>query len=1689
MQLRKRSSYVNYTENGSPPTTRSRRTNSAAADVAANSSDSEDEGPLDTTGEGSSGMEINDDIAEVRSANKRASKRKHGAGNDLGKENTILVYMKRNAGNGDPNSSPQGSEEEGDGDEGDDEEVKACKKRKLRAEARTRPLRARKSETVNYKDASSSDEGEEERISKGGRLDGGSSGKSSRGHHRSSSDLVVDGGGLPESSSMLSNRKRGDRNGKTRRIAAPAVESTDSLPLGKEPDGDSVKCYSRRLSTNAASDGDEGDEQSAGDNEKVPDGKSRGAGSSPDGSTCEPEGEENGAKDGRDSAAVDQQHGEASATALGTQKMMPSKTYVVDTFGLRIGCENDYGTITKRFSKVEKILAVRNRSTDAPIFCVKLLGQSYRNVVNVSEIQLQRHCPQLLRTFVKRMHALNRVDGHPGDHAMSPAFNPQHLKIDRIVFSEKHKRGTRYLVKWVGLPYSESTWERDEDLSDDVDAIKRHRAFNRRKKRVQLVSPSSKLVFKDGRSLRDYQEEGVSWLDDKWQNGVNCILADEMGLGKTIQSVAMMETLRLKHGIQGPFLVVAPVSTLGHWQREIESLTDMNCVVYSGNSDDREIIRDCEFKYDNDKKSSDVKFNVLLTSFEIMMKDQNKLIKISWQFVIVDEAHRLKSSVSKTTISLKQMGVPYGGLLLLTGTPVQNNTKEIFSLLNVLDAEKFDSEEDFLTKYGDLKNAEQVKDLQDNVLRPRLLRRMKEDVEKSIPQKEETIVWVELTREQRVYYRAIYENAVGVLLKGSQGNNIPSLRNVAMELRKVCNHPLLCDGIEDDLIAKHNSSKDRTDPHIVQKLLQNSSGKMVLVDKLLPMLKEAGNRVLIFSQFTMMLDLLEDYLNHKGYSYERIDGKIRGPERQAAIDRYSAKESDIFVFLLSTRAGGLGITLTAADTCLIYDSDWNPQNDLQAMARCHRIGQTKDVRIYRLITRNTYEQKLFECSSRKYGLDEAILGNRLGADADVEQTVNIESLLKHGAYDMVKEDGDAASAEFNNENIHEILAHRTQKRLIGGRGTNTFSVATFTSQSEMDTEANDDRTQRLEKGSEDFWQELLPEAYKASKTVVEKVSLSPLGSRRKRAQIRIDYRENAKAVSDDEFQPGSSSGRDSQSDESSVSVQSDEDEGITFWSEKEVKRLEDRLMVLGRNRSCQIQQEANLAHREVSEIDGVSDFLYQFCHFIENNKNTQNATTSVKSPDAHVAGQKPDGLVVDQTPDVHMVDQKHSVCTINQQPGVEVIDLTADVHATDQKPGAYIIDLKGDVHRVNSTSQDLGKPVAPGDPRDISNEIESVPDIWPLGCVIVNDVETAVNYRKDGCLLIGDTRRPTPPVYIRKSMKSSSLINRLSKNASRYLQILREREILARAIERNNPLYLPPRVPVRSKKIPSWWGTQEDLDLMIGVNKYGYREFKKVRMDPTLCFAKRKSSTDQTDGTSQANGHSVNGKEVVPSHTNPPSEDGAQNQDWPHESVLTARLKKLIQLLPSGSGAREVNRNIPKSHKKRPADTSRNAEKSGHIEAGVVPLKDLSSRAAVKDASARTAAAEGPSRVTVKEVSPRVTLKEASERATVKEASPRVVLKEVSARAPVKEVSTRVTVKNLSAGVAMKDKSHEAVPKVKDDTEVLHRKSETMNSAKESESSSRKPFSINVDKKEAVLDNGRQQRITGYFIPKLAVAT
>jgi superfamily II DNA or RNA helicase len=606
-----------------------------------------------------------------------------------------------------------------------------------------------------------------------------------------------------------------------------------------------------------------------------------------------------------------------------------------------------------------------------------------------------------------------------------------------------------YLVKWSGLPYDNSTWE-ESSLVEKLDSEKIEEFLARKNmpnsKKASYASAGRRMPqsrwrklqespkFKDDNMLRSYQLEGLNWLMFCWYNKQNAILADEMGLGKTVQSTAFLYQLYRQENLQGPFLVVVPLSTMGNWERELKTWTEMNVVVYHGNQASRNLIVETEFYYRND--DGDMipgvhKFDVLLTTYEMAMAGAAQLRPIPWRCAVLDEAHRLKNKTSKITEFLKSYQMEHR--VLLTGTPLQNSLDELWALLNFLEPETFANEMEFQTQYGSMSSAADVERLQ-SLLKPLMLRRLKEDVEKSIPVKEETIVEVELTTTQKKWYRSILERNFSWLKQGGR-KNVPNLINTMIELRKCCIHPWLLNGAEEQILAEMNCD-DSGEKHL-QALIQ-SSGKMVLIDKLLKKLKAGGHKVLIFSQMTKCLDLIQDYLRAREWQFERIDGGVRGEFRQAAIDRFSTPGSECFVFLLCTRAGGVGINLTAADTCIIFDSDWNPQNDLQAQSRCHRIGQKKSVKIYRLITRNTYEREMFDRASMKLGLDKAILqrmdaksgsgfGNELkSSKKDGPQGLSkqeVEELLKKGAYGAFMDD--EAANQFCEEDIDQILERRT----------------------------------------------------------------------------------------------------------------------------------------------------------------------------------------------------------------------------------------------------------------------------------------------------------------------------------------------------------------------------------------------------------------------------------------------------------------------------------------------------------------------------------------------------------------------------------------------------------------------------------------------------------------------------------------
>ncbi|KFK26100.1 hypothetical protein AALP_AA8G202800 [Arabis alpina] len=496
--------------------------------------------------------------------------------------------------------------------------------------------------------------------------------------------------------------------------------------------------------------------------------------------------------------------------------------------------------------------------------------------------------------------------------------------------------------------------------------------------------------------LRDYQLAGLNWLIRLYENGINGILADEMGLGKTLQTISLLAYLHEYRGINGPHMVVAPKSTLGNWMNEIRRFCPvLRAVKFLGNPEERRYIRE--------ELLVAGKFDICVTSFEMAIKEKTTLRRFSWRYIIIDEAHRIKNENSLLSKTMRLFNTNYR--LLITGTPLQNNLHELWALLNFLLPEVFSSAETFDEWFqisGENDQQEVVQQLH-KVLRPFLLRRLKSDVEKGLPPKKETILKIGLSQMQKQYYKALLQKDLEVVNGGGERKR---LLNIAMQLRKCCNHPYLFQGAEPG------------PPYTTGDHLVTNAGKMVLLDKLLPKLKERDSRVLIFSQMTRLLDILEDYLMYRGYQYCRIDGNTGGDERDASIEAYNKPGSEKFVFLLSTRAGGLGINLATADVVILYDSDWNPQVDLQAQDRAHRIGQKKEVQVFRFCTENAIEEKVIERAYKKLALDALVIQQGRLAE---QKTVNKDELLQMVRYgaEMVFSSKDSTITD---EDIDRIIA-------------------------------------------------------------------------------------------------------------------------------------------------------------------------------------------------------------------------------------------------------------------------------------------------------------------------------------------------------------------------------------------------------------------------------------------------------------------------------------------------------------------------------------------------------------------------------------------------------------------------------------------------------------------------------------------
>ncbi|KAI1462824.1 PHD/FYVE-zinc-finger like domain-containing protein [Annulohypoxylon moriforme] len=585
-------------------------------------------------------------------------------------------------------------------------------------------------------------------------------------------------------------------------------------------------------------------------------------------------------------------------------------------------------------------------------------------------------------------------------------------------------------VKFQGLSYEEAVWDdpppRDSKSRWDAFCAAYEEFLNGKyfpsnnpDKMRQRVKAYRDLDFKTGcelktqpaslkagRNLMPYQMEGVNWLLYNFHQQVNVVLADEMGLGKTIQIVSFVSSLALENPKCWPFLIVVPNATCPNWRRELKDWSpSLRVVTYHGGK----VSQDLAYRHElfPHGVKDGMKAHVVIMSFEAASTIKGIFQGVKWAGLIVDEGQRLKNDETQLYKTLVDLNIPCR--ILLTGTPLQNNKRELFNLLQFIqsdfNAEKMDAE------YGEL-TKDNLPELH-SLIRPHFLRRTKVQVLKFLPPMAQVIVPVTMTVLQERLSKSIMarnpELIKAIVSKGKmKAADRKNLSNIIADLRQCLCHPFCFNqNIED---------KEAVGEQMRRNLIE-ASPKFMLLEIMLPKLRERGHRVLIFSQFLRCLDILEDFLNELGLQYGRIDGNLSALKKQRQIDAFNAPDSPMFAMLLSTRAGGVGINLATADTVIIYDPDWNPHQDIQAISRAHRIGQKEKVLCFQLTTKNTIEENIMQAGRKKMALDHALIES---LDTEDDGSRDLESILKQGAESLFS-DKDKVKITYDEASVDRLL--------------------------------------------------------------------------------------------------------------------------------------------------------------------------------------------------------------------------------------------------------------------------------------------------------------------------------------------------------------------------------------------------------------------------------------------------------------------------------------------------------------------------------------------------------------------------------------------------------------------------------------------------------------------------------------------
>ncbi|KAI9887534.1 MAG: hypothetical protein M1823_000625 [Watsoniomyces obsoletus] len=675
------------------------------------------------------------------------------------------------------------------------------------------------------------------------------------------------------------------------------------------------------------------------------------------------------------------------------------------------------------------------------------------------------------------------------------------------------------LVKFKGLGYEEVVWEKPpkpnsgERWTDFVSAyedwvlgryvhLPKQHFLKERLLKARKMDFEGELMKKEqpetltGGTMMEYQLEGLNWLLYKWYKQHNGILADEMGLGKTIQVIGLLSALVHDHKCW-PFLVVVPNSTCLNWRREIKRWAPhLRAVSYYGSAEARRLAKEYEM-FPNGGR--DLQCHVVITSYEVPVDENSrKVLKdIPWAGLIVDEGQRLKNDKNLLYEALQSLKAPFK--VLMTGTPLQNNTRELFNLLQFLD--KNYKAEELEVQFAVL-DAETVSRLHE-MIRPFFLRRTKAQVLTFLPPMAQIIVPVTMSVLQKKLYKSILAKNPELIksifgrrpghLKNTERSN---LNNLLMQLRKCLCHPF----VYSKLIEERSGNAA-----VSHRTLVEASSKLQLLELMLPALQERGHRVLIFSQFLEMLDIIEDFLDGLQLPFQRLDGSIGSLEKQKRIDEFNAPNSKLFAFLLSTRAGGVGINLATADTVIIMDPDFNPHQDIQALSRAHRIGQKKKVLVFQLMTRDSAEEKIMQIGRKKMALDHVLI-DKMGEED--EAGLDVQSILKHGASALFNDDDDQErQIRYDAASIEKLLDRSQAESTKTGADNSAESQFSFArvwanDQSELQEGLAGDG-EETPAVDESLWDKLLQE--RAREAEIQRAAAQQTFGRGKRLRQTVNY--------------------------------------------------------------------------------------------------------------------------------------------------------------------------------------------------------------------------------------------------------------------------------------------------------------------------------------------------------------------------------------------------------------------------------------------------------------------------------------------------------------------------------------------------------------------------------------------------------